>query len=62
MVEGDDHSSHEVILLELSECQLFIDRLRGLVDAHEALLWDALTFLPQERAEMPPRVPSDYLE
>jgi len=62
MAGEDDHSAREVVLLEVSECQAFIDRLRQLVDAHEALVWDALSFLPQERAELPPRVPSDYLE
>jgi len=62
MAEGDDHAAREVVLLEVAECQAFIDHLRQLVDAHEALVWDALSFLPHERAELPPRVPMDYLE
>ncbi len=61
-VPEDDHTAREVVLLEVAEVQAFIDHLRQLVDAHEALVWDALSFLPHERAELPPRVPQDYLE
>lgn len=59
---GDDWDAREVVLLELAECQLFVDRLRRLVDAYDRLLTDALTYMPPERDRMPPIVPVDYLE
>lgn len=61
-VAGDHFDPLQVVVLEVSESQVFIDRLRELVDAYERLLGDAMTYMPAERAAMPPIVPSDYFE
>lgn len=61
-VARDDFEALQVVVLEVSESQVFIDRLRELVDAYERLLNDALTYMPHERAAMPPVVPSEYFE